>query len=97
MRKRKAGGLFAAIVAAVLAATVGFAPAPALAADNVAEVNGTGYATLQEAFDNASNGSTVKMLAGVDLSATAVVEKKSVTLDMNGKTINNSSDIWGGR
>lgn len=96
MRKRRAGGgLFAAIVAAVLTATVGFAPAPALAAGNVAEVNGIGYATLQEAFDSASNGSTVKMLADVDLSATAVVEKKSVTLNMNGKTVNNSSDIWG--
>ncbi len=55
---------------------------------NVAEVNGTQYATLQEAVDAASTGETVTLLA--DTSEDVVINK-SITLDLGGKTLTNKS------
>lgn len=54
-------------------------------ADNeVAQIGSTKYATLQEAFDA---GGTVTLLSDITLTSTATVSNKTVTLDLNGKTI----------
>lgn len=62
----------------------------------VAEINGQKYASLQEAFDAAQSGETVTLVKDIDLSKTAVVSDKSITLDMNGKKLYNTGDIWAG-
>lgn len=51
------------------------------------------YNTLAEAIAAAENGQTVKLLADVTLDKTLEVAK-TLTLDLNGKTISNSKDIW---
>jgi len=53
---------------------------------NVAEVNGTGYETLQDAIDAARTGDTVVLLQDIKLSETVKVNG-TVVLDLNGKTI----------
>ena len=55
---------------------------------NVAEVNGTQYATLQAAVNAASTGETVTLLA--DTSEDVTIDK-SITLDLGGKTLTNKS------
>lgn len=55
---------------------------------NVAEVNGTQYATLQEAVDAASTGETVTLLA--DTSEDVTIDK-SITLNLGGNTLTNKS------
>ena len=60
----------------------------------VAEVNGKKYETLQAAVDAATNGQTVTLIADVDLTETLIIKDKTITLDLNGKTISNSTDIW---
>lgn len=60
----------------------------------VAEVNGVKYATLAEAIDAAQDGQTVTLLADVEQN-TQLTINKSITLDLNGKTIRNTVDIWG--
>lgn len=60
----------------------------------VAEVNGAKYATLAEAIDAAQDGQTVRLLADVEQN-TQLTINKSITLDLNGKTIRNTEDIWG--
>ncbi len=49
----------------------------------VAEVNGIGYATLQEAVDNA-NSKTVKLLKNIKNTTAIVVSSGNVTIDFNG-------------
>ena len=60
--------------------------------DNVAEINGTGYETLEAAVDAAKSGETIVLLADIDLSnhersKCDDIILTGVTLDMNGKTI----------
>ena len=62
-------------------------------ADDVAKIGGTGYATLQEAVDAATEGQTIVRLKDVDASSGVTVGKK-VVLDMNGKKLYNTVDIW---
>ena len=52
------------------------------------------YESLQAAIDAAQDSDTVTLLKDIDLPATAVVKGKTITLDLNGKTISNSTDIW---
>ena len=59
----------------------------------VAEVSGMQFDTLQAAIDAATAGQTVKLLQNVTLDETLVVTKQ-ITLDLNGKTISNTNDIW---
>lgn len=68
--------------------------APKATASAVAKVDNTEYATLQAAIGAAQDGDTVTLLKDIDLPATAVVKGKTITLDLNGKTISNSTDIW---
>ena len=52
------------------------------------------YSTLAEAVAAAQDGQTVKLLADVEQN-TQLTISKSITLDLNGKTIKNTEDIWG--
>ena len=62
-------------------------------AENVATVNGQNYASLQEAVNAAKDGETVTLLKDV-VQNSALNVKKSITLDMNGKKLYNTVDIW---
>ena len=59
----------------------------------VAKVGDIYYATLQDAIDAAQNGATVVLVNDVDLAKTVVVNK-TITLDMNGKKLFNTADLW---
>ena len=59
-------------------------------AQAVASINGKNYLTLQEAV---AVGGEVKLLKDVDISETVIVTK-AVKLDLNGKTISNTNDLW---
>jgi len=52
------------------------------------------YSTLAEAVAAAQDGQTVRLLADVEQNAQLAIDK-SITLDLNGKTIKNTADIWG--
>lgn len=52
------------------------------------------YSTLAEAVAAAQDGQTVRLLADVEQN-TQLAINKSITLDLNGKTIRNTVDIWG--
>lgn len=53
-------------------------------ADDVAKIDGTGYATLQEAVNAANNGQTIVLQSDVVLTASLnVAVNKTVTLDLN--------------
>ena len=52
------------------------------------------YNTLAEAVAAAQDGQTVRLLADVEQNTQLAIDK-SITLDLNGKTIKNTMDIWG--
>ena len=52
------------------------------------------YNTLAEAVAAAQDGQTVRLLADVEQNTQLAIDK-SITLDLNGKTIKNTVDIWG--
>lgn len=60
----------------------------------VAEVKGVKYDSLQAAINAATEKATVILLADVEQN-TQLTINKSITLDLNGKTIRNTVDIWG--
>ena len=51
------------------------------------------YTSLDNALDAAQNGDTVTLLSNVDLGETSVTISKSITFDLNGKTLS-SSKTW---
>ena len=57
--------------------------------DEVAEVNGKSYPSLQEAIDNAPRNATVKLLA--DTKENVTISTPYVTLDLNSYTLNGST------
>ena len=59
-------------------------------AQAVASINGKKYLTLQEAV---AVGGEVKLLKDDDISETVIVTK-AIKLDLNGKTISNTNDLW---
>ena len=59
----------------------------------VASIGTKKFATLAEAVEAAKDGDTVKLLADVEQNARLVINK-SITLDLNGKKICNTRDIW---
>lgn len=59
----------------------------------VASIGTKKFATLAEAVEAAKDGDTVKLLADVEQNARLVIDK-SITLDLNGKKICNTRDIW---
>jgi len=60
----------------------------------VAAVGSKKYETLADAIRLATKGQTVRLLADVEQN-TQLTIGKSITLDLNGKTIKNTVDIWG--
>lgn len=66
-----------------------------VAEGGVAEINGIQFKDLQSAFTAAKDGDTIKVLDDIDLALTVSLEHDfNVTLDMNGKTLTNTKDIW---
>lgn len=61
--------------------------------DGDAAIGSTQYPTLEKAIEAAKDGQTVKLLNDVDLSGNIVINK-NITLDLNGKKIYNTTDIW---
>ena len=59
----------------------------------VAEVGSTKYETLADAVAAAEDGQTVTLLCDVEQN-TQLSINKSITLDLNGKTIRNTEAIW---
>lgn len=60
----------------------------------VAAVGSKKYETLADAIRLAGKGKTITLLADVEQN-TQLTIGKSITLDLNGKTIRNTVDIWG--
>lgn len=60
----------------------------------VAAVGSMKYETLADAIRLATKGKTITLLADVEQN-TQLAINKSITLDLNGKTIRNTVDIWG--
>ena len=60
----------------------------------VAEIGSKKYETLADAIRLAAKGRTITLLADVEQN-TQLTINKSITLDLNGKTIKNTADIWG--
>ena len=66
-----------------------------VAENGVAEINGIQFATLQAAFDAANDNDVIVVKSDIDLTLTVSLTKNvAVTLDMNGKTITNTVDLW---
>lgn len=63
-------------------------------ADYVAAISDKQYTSLANAIAAAKDGDTVKLLDDVVLDKTLIIKDKTITLDLNGKTISNSEDIW---
>ena len=59
----------------------------------VAQIGEMKYATLADAIAAAEDGNTVKLLADV-IQNTMLTIDKNITLDLNGKKIYNTEDIW---
>ena len=60
----------------------------------VAQVGRTKYETLADAIRLAAKGKTITLLTDVEQN-TQLTINKNITLDLNGKTIKNTQDIWG--
>ncbi len=83
---------FLAMALALLMVAV-LLPVTAMAEENAAKIGDTEYATLQGAINAAADGATVKLLKDVVLEQIITVEK-SITLDMDGKKLSNTEDLW---
>ena len=60
----------------------------------VAQIGSKKYETLADAIRLATKGKTITLLCDVEQN-TQLTINKSITLDLNGKTIKNTVDIWG--
>lgn len=67
-----------------------------LASTDVAEIDGTVYATLQAAVNAVTEGQTIELLDDINLITTVTIDSdnnNSFTIDLNGKTLNSGSNI----
>ena len=83
--------VLATILALVMA--LGLTTAAWAEGEGAAKVGNVEYNTLQAAVDAAAEGQTVVLLKDVDASSGVMVGKK-IVLDMNGKKLYNTVDIW---
>jgi len=83
--------VLATILALVMA--LGLTTAAWAEGEGSAKVGNVEYNTLQAAVDAADEGQTVVLLKDVDASSGVTVGKK-IVLDMNGKKLYNTVDIW---
>ena len=91
------GGTFSSAVASDLCAE-GYAPVANAdgtysVAVPVAQIGGTVFTSLQAAIDAAQDGDTVQLLGDVEQNSQLAIGK-NITLDLNGRTIRNTVDIW---
>lgn len=98
--KRRLLSAFLAVMMVLTMAPMAFAADGDTAAtpENVAEINGTGYATLQAAVDAAKAGDTITLLKditvdGTDKVTSRTVIDKPITLDLNDKTIKSPDNM----
>lgn len=96
MSKRTRGLRILALCASLVVALVGFAMPAHAATGNVAKIGGTEYRTIGEAVNAAKDGETVTLIDNAKVESTVVVRGKALTLDLNGKTIGNTTAIWAG-
>lgn len=61
---------------------------------SVAKIGDVEYETLAEAVDAAKNGDTITLIDNVEVESMVVVQGKALTLELNGKTITNTVEIW---
>ena len=61
----------------------------------VAQIGSKKYETLADAIHWATKGKTITLLTDVEQNSQLTINK-NITLDLNGKTIKNTVDIWGG-
>ena len=87
------GGTFSSAVPAGLCAP-GYVPTAVDADGNytvekvmVAQIGNNKYGTLAEAVEAAKNGDTVKLLTDIDTPEISYMISKSLTIDLNGKTV----------
>lgn len=69
-----------------------------VASTKIVAVNTTtnaAYTSLQDAIDAVAEGATIAVIKDIDPVYTIVVKDKTLTLDLNGKTIANTSELWG--
>ncbi|MBS1456696.1 MAG: hypothetical protein HP008_06565 [Clostridia bacterium] len=92
--KRFAAMLATVCFAAMLCVSAGCTVMPAPNENQVALVGKTYYEDLGEAISAAKSGEIVTLFKDVDLSDTLVIENKKLLLDLNGKTIYNTGNIW---
>ncbi len=59
----------------------------------VAKIGDTSYSSLQEAIGKAKANDTVTLLAAVTTTETVTITE-SITLDLNGNTIENTANVW---
>lgn len=72
------------VLATILALVMALSVTTMAWADDVAKIDGTGYATLQEAVNAATAGQTIVLQDNVTLTASLIVAgDKTVTLDLN--------------
>lgn len=69
------------------------APDSGVGDGSVASIDGTGYATVKEAINAASDGATIKLVADVEEKDIEVPAGKSVTLDLAGHTLTSKNSI----
>lgn len=60
----------------------------------VAQIGSKKYETLADAIHWATKGKTITLLTDVEQNSQLTISK-NITLDLNGKTIKNTQDIWG--
>lgn len=81
------------VLATILALVMALSVTTMAWADDVAKIDGTGYATLQEAVNAANNGQTIVLQSDVVLTASLnVAVDKTVTLDLNSYKITADMD-----
>lgn len=98
--KRRLLSAFLAVMMVLTMAPVAFAgnENTVETSEYVAEINGTGYATLQAAIDAAKDGDTITLLKditvdGKDIDTSRTVIDKPITLDLNDKTIKSPDNM----
>lgn len=98
--KRRLLSAFLAVMMVLTMAPVAFAADGDTTAtsESVAEISGTGYATLQAAVDAAKAGDTITLLKditvdGTDIATSRTVIDKPITLDLNDKTIKSPDNM----
>ena len=93
MKRKLLSVLLTFCLAFSLLPTAALADGEGTQTNDVAQIGSTKYATLADAIAAAEDGNTVKLLADV-IQNTMLTIDKNITLDLNGKKIYNTEDIW---